>query len=64
VDSLQTLVPRCSPEVAEELRDIVNDAGVIRLCTIHMRRLVDDVLVLSKIGEAAELSYASFIEGH
>ena len=41
--------------MAEELRDIVNDAGVIKLCTVHMRRLVDDVLALSKIGKLALL---------
>jgi hypothetical protein len=37
--------------MAEELYDIINDAGVIKLCTVHMRRLVDDVLALSKIGK-------------
>jgi hypothetical protein len=44
--------------MAEELRDIVNDAGVIKLCTIHMRRLVDDVLALSKIGKQTYSSHA------
>lgn len=53
VESLQALAPRCSSEMAEEVRDIVNDAGVIKLCTVHMRRLVDDVLALSKIGKHA-----------
>jgi hypothetical protein len=51
VDSLELLGPRCSSELAEEIRDIINDAGVIKLCTVHMRRLLDDVLVLSKIGK-------------
>jgi hypothetical protein len=43
--------------MAEDIRDIVNDAGVIKLCTVHMRRLVDDVLALSKIGKRALLSH-------
>lgn len=51
VDSLQSLEPRCSVDLVDEIRDIVKDAGVIKLCTVHMRRLVDDVLALSKIGE-------------
>lgn len=50
--------------MAEELRDIVNDAGVIKLCTVHMRRLVDDVLALSKIGKHALLSHGNSNDGN
>ncbi|KAJ9105379.1 hypothetical protein QFC21_001748 [Naganishia friedmannii] len=49
VDQLDALAKRTEPSVQEELRSLMKDTEVVSLCTAHMKRLIDDVLSLSKL---------------
>ncbi|KAK4688420.1 hypothetical protein P7C73_g1694, partial [Tremellales sp. Uapishka_1] len=48
VDRLRS-ISRASPEIMAEAFDIMSNTTVISMCTTHMKRLVDDVLSLSKL---------------
>jgi len=44
-----TGIPGVDPALAEAIADAISNAGTIGLCAQHQRRIVDDVLVLSKV---------------
>jgi signal transduction histidine kinase len=44
-----SIIPGIDPKLAEALSEAIEAAGTITLCAQHQRRIVDDVLVLSKV---------------
>ncbi|KAJ9112312.1 hypothetical protein QFC19_000731 [Naganishia cerealis] len=49
VDQLDMVARKSEPSLEAELRTLIKDTDVVSLCTQHMKRLIDDVLSLSKL---------------